>query len=303
MRFNKPAKTFDEQIALLRQRGMNIDDPARARHYLAHLNYYRLTAYWLPFEANHAPHTFKQGTRFEDALNLYVFDRELRLLVLDAIERVEISLRTQWAYHLAHKHGAHAHLDRKLARNPNWWQRNLDVLREEICRSDEIFITHYRNRYQNPDLPPLWAVCEVMSLGTLSRWFTNLKPKNVRTAIARTYGLDEGALQAFIRHLTYIRNVCAHHSRLWNRQFTVTMQLPRTKPRQLVADFHPRQSRKLYNTLVMLAWMLDRISPDHHWKRRLFSLIRSHDIDPVEMGFPEDYARRAIWRTSDGGVA
>jgi abortive infection bacteriophage resistance protein len=296
VRFDKPAKSISEQLALLRERGMVVDDTLTARHSLAHLNYYRLTAYWLPFEASHAPHAFRQGTRFEDVLNLYLFDRTLRLLVLDAIARTEISLRTQWAYHLAHRHGPHAYLDRNLARRGDWWQHNLDRLREEVERSDEVFVKHYRRKYDQPDLPPVWVVCEIMTLGTLSRWYTNLKPKQTRSAIARTYVLDERVLQAFIRHLSYIRNVCAHHGRLWNRQFTVTMQLPRSKPTGLVASFHDGGNRRLYNTLVMLAWMLDRIHPGNKWKIRLLDLIRQHGIDPADMGFPADYVARAIWQ-------
>ena len=103
MKFNKPPKTFEEQVDLLIQRGMTIPDRAEALHYLKHLNYYRLRAYWLPFEKNHANHAFKPGTSFSEVLNLYVFDRELRLLVMDAIERIEVSIRTGWAYYLSHR--------------------------------------------------------------------------------------------------------------------------------------------------------------------------------------------------------
>ena len=304
MRFEKLPKTFDEQIDLLQSRGMVIDDRKAAKHYLSHLNYYRLTAYWLPFEADHTSHAFKLGTSFDAVLNLYVFDRELRLLLLDAIERVEVSLRTQWAYHLAHDYGAHAYLQSSITRKPDWWQSNLDSLHDEINRADEEFIKHYKRTYTDPLTPPIWAIAEVMSLGVLSRWFTNLKPMRTRSAIAAVYQLDERVLQAFIRHITYIRNLCAHHSRLWNRRLTVTMQLPRTKPSELVSNFNSSQDRRIYNTLVMLAWFLDRISPDHHWKTRLQDLINRHGIDPVLMGFPKDYKQRFIWRiqsqTDDG---
>lgn len=296
MRFNKSPKTFDEQIDLLQSRGMVIDDRKTAHHYLSHLNYYRLTAYWLPFEADHASHTFKSGTNFNAVLNLYVFDRELRLLILDAIERIEVSLRTQWAYHLAHEYGAHAYLDPAIARNRVWWQNNLDSLHDAITRTDEQFIKHYQRTYTDPPTPPIWAVSEVLSLGALSRWLTNLKPKRTRATIAAVYQLDEGVLQAFIRHITYIRNLCAHHSRLWNRRLTVTMQLPRTKPYELVANFNVSQDRRIYNTLVMLAWFLDCISPDHHWKTRLQDMIHRHEINPALMGFPKDYKQRSIWQ-------
>lgn len=119
--FTKPATTYAEQVARLQQRGMLIADPAKAAFYLQHLNYYRLAAYWLPFEADHGSHTFLPGSHFDDVLNLYIFDRELRLLVLDAIERIEVSVRSQWAYQMAHIHGAHAHLDPTLAKDwANW---------------------------------------------------------------------------------------------------------------------------------------------------------------------------------------
>lgn len=103
--FPKPATTYAEQVSILQQRGIRVDDQASAEFSLQHLNYYRLSAYWLPFEVSHNPHEFHLGTRFDEVLNLYVFDRNLRLLVLDAIERIEVSARSQWAYHLAHRHG------------------------------------------------------------------------------------------------------------------------------------------------------------------------------------------------------
>nr|VFK58713.1 MAG: Abi-like protein [Candidatus Kentron sp. TUN] len=100
MRFTKPPKTFEEQMDLLESRGMIISDRSAAHHHLSHLNYYRLTAYWLPFQENTVTHRFKQETLFDDIINLYMFDKKLRLLLLNAVERIEISVRTQWAYHL-----------------------------------------------------------------------------------------------------------------------------------------------------------------------------------------------------------
>ena len=114
MQFTKPPKTFDEQVVLLESRGMEIGDLGRAKRYLSHLNHYRLAAYWLPFEETHSPHRFKPDTHFNTVLERYIFDRELRLVVMDAIERIEVSLRTQWAYYLSHTYGPHAHLDASL---------------------------------------------------------------------------------------------------------------------------------------------------------------------------------------------
>ena len=292
--FAKPATTYDQQVELLLQRGMQIKDRAAAAFYLQHINYYRLGAYWLPFEADHAGHRFQSGTRFEDVLNLYVFDRELRLLILDAVERVEVSVRAQWAYQMAHAHGPHAHLDVTLARKAHHWQGNLDKMTKEIERSDEAFIVHLRRTYAEA-LPPVWAVCEVTSLGLLSRWYSNLKPGGTRRAIARVYGLDDGLLESWLHHLAYIRNTCAHHSRLWNRDFTITPESPRSKPAMLAGEFQSR-SRKLYNTLIMLLHFMDVISPSHHWRQRLKTLIAEHNVPIASMGFPQGWARAAIWQ-------
>mgnify|MGYP003110063927 CR=1 FL=1 len=296
MDFNKPARTLDEQIALLRERGMRINDPRRARHYLKHLNYYRLTAYWLPFEAEHETHQFKQGSCFDDVLNLYVFDREFRLLLLDAIERVEVSLRTIWAYQLAHRYGSHAYLETKHAKRTDWHERNLRRLEKEVRRSDELFIQHYLNTYREPGLPPIWSVCEVMSLGLLSRWLTQLKPSDA-TVIAREWSFDQSVLRGFVRHLTYVRNLCAHHSRVWNRSLTVTMPIPRSKPEALASSVNRRADRRIYNTLATLVFLLDRISPGHEWKERLLELLERHDVEVEKMGFPAGFERLPIWRT------
>jgi len=162
--YTKQATTYARQVEILQERGMTVEDPEQAAFYLSHLNYYRLGAYWLPMEADHATHTFKPGTRFSEVLNLYIFDRELRLLLMDALERFEVSIRTQWAYQMGHRHGAHSHLDPALAHRRDRWQQNLESLEKEVHRSDETFIQHFTATYQE-SLPPVWAACEVMSLG------------------------------------------------------------------------------------------------------------------------------------------
>lgn len=292
--FDKPPLTHEQQVALLIRRGMSVDDPATASFYLRHLNYYRLGAYWLPFEADHGSHRFQPGTRFSQVLDLYVFDRELRLLALDAIERVEVSLRSQWAYHLAHRHGPHAHLDRTLAHREDRWRTNLASLAGEVGRSDEVFIRHFRSTYTE-DLPPVWVVCEVMSLGQLSRWYANLGPMATRRAIANVYGIDQRVLESWLHHLSHVRNVCAHHGRLWNREFTITPKLPRKKPLGLAEQF-VSGSRKLYNSLVLLRYCLDLISPQHRWQRRLYDLLSRHHADVAAMGFPAGWRRLPLWQ-------
>lgn len=168
---------------------MNITDRGRASRYLTHINYYRLRAYWLPFEeaTGNDEHRFKPGTDFENVLSLYVFDRKFRLLVLEAIERVEVSFRTRFAYELSLKYGSHAYLDRNNFKSAEKHQECMSALQEELSRSRETFIEHYRTKYTDPEFPPIWAVCEVMSFGQLSKWFQNLKHRKDRKAVADVY--------------------------------------------------------------------------------------------------------------------
>lgn len=292
-RFSKPPTTCTDQVARLQSRGMIIADTDEVEFYLQHISYYRLTAYWLPFEADHQTHRFKPGTRFEAVFNLYVFDRELRLLMLDAIERIEVSLRTQWAYHMGHRHGPHSHLNSSLAKNHSRWHDNVDRLKEEVSRSSERFIDHFQSNYQE-GLPPVWACAEVMSLGLLSRWYDNHGPRTTRKAVSRTYALSDDVLESWLRHLSHVRNLCAHHGRLWNRQLTVTPNAPRSRSQPVAIAFQPG-ARQIYNTLLITLHLMDNIAPGHHWRSRLGDLVAHHNIDLHDMGFPDRWERQPIW--------
>jgi len=294
MRFEKPPKTFDEQVELLISRGMRIGDLDRTRRYLSHLNYYRLAAYWLPFEQDHPTHRFKSGTDFDLVLQHYIFDRKLRLLVMDAIERIEVSLRTRWAYHLAHSYGPHSLLDQTLFKAAWPHAENINALIETVHNSSEVFIRHFDN--YDETLPPLWVVCEIMTLGQLSKWYANLARRQDRNAVAQAYGLDEANLTSFLHHLTVVRNHCAHHARIWNREFTFLWKLPRKKPPTLHQNFNRDDGRKIYNTLVMLAYLMDTMGPNS-WKKRLNGLFTQHpDVRPRAMGFPQDWRTRPVWQ-------
>ena len=291
--YAKPATTYAQQVEQLKSRGMIIPDEDSAKLYLQHLNYYRLSAYWLPFESDHGSHTFKPDTNFSEVIRLYSFDRELRILLLDAIERIEVSVRTQWAYKMSHLHGAHAHLKNDLAHDQQYWSENIADLEREVSRSDEIFIKHLVTTYSER-LPPIWAICEVMSLGLLSRWYSNLKPFHTRAAISNVYGIDESVFGSWLHHLSVVRNVCAHHSRLWNRGFQrVPPKATINKPSMLKGQFVAGYS--LYNTLVIILYLVERICEDREFKSRLISILQSHKEYLSQMGFPEDWDSRPIW--------
>lgn len=296
--YTKPALTLDQQVQQLRARGMVIADESLAKHYLGYINYYRLAAYWLPFESSHASHQFHPGTTFEQVLDRYVFDRELRLLLIDAIERVEVAVRTQYAYQLGHAHGAHPLLNPRLFQpNRNRWSyvANRRQLELDVSNSKETFIQHLLSKY-NEALPPVWAVVEIMTLGQLSKWYANLLHRADRNRVAHQFDMSETNLTSFLHHLAIVRNLCAHHSRVWNRELAFTFKLPNHRPATILGSFNSTSPKKLYNTLMMLGYLLDRLSPDHHWKSRLLQLITSHQIPANEMGFPPHWQQLPLWQ-------
>lgn len=299
MRFTKPSISVAEQIALLEQRGMTVSEREKAHHFLSHVNYYRLRAYWLPFEAEpteNGDHHFREGASLDDAIILYKFDRELRLLVLDAIERVEVSMRATWGTHLALQYGPHGYLNADLYRRQEYYSKSKSNLLSEIDRSKDTFITHYRTKYTSPTHPPVWMAAEIMSLGLLSSLFDNLKHRADQQAIAKAYNLNGRVLASIIHHLTHVRNICAHHGRLWNKRFTVTMSVPK-QPATLGLAMNPEADRLLYNTLAVLGYLLTIVSPGSKWRYRLISLIESYPmVDPAVMGFPEQWRHMDFWR-------
>jgi len=301
MKFAKPALRLEEQLEQLSKRGLRIDDAHAAIHALKHHNYYRLRGYWIVLEqpTSDGLHKFRPGADLQTALNLYRFDEQLRSLLMEAVASIEVSVRTQFAYQIAVSHGPHAYLDQNLFDDPVKHADCLAKLHEEVGRSHEVFIRHYLEKYSTPDLPPLWAVCEVMSLGALSKWFSNLANRSDRKRIADEYDVDETTLVSFLRHLTVLRNHCAHHGRVWNRRFTVTMRVPRNRPVRAARAFEHGQdeSRRIYNTLTMIGHFMNVIEPSNDWLSRVRSTIeRTSMLEPAAMGFPLDWKGRQLWR-------
>lgn len=299
IQYGKPALTTEQQVALLIRRGMHIADRVQARQYLTHIGYYRLRAYWLPFEqaaAKGDEYAFAAGADFATVLGIFDFDRELRLLLIDAIERVEISLRTRLANLLSLRYGPFAHEEPVHFAKPHLWQQSCDELAKEYARSRETFAEHYRSQYPQMPSPPLWVACELMTQGHLSRWLQNLRIPKDRETIADDYGPGEKVLVSFAHHLTIVRNHCAHHGREWNRKLSLKMRIPGKMPAGLSAQFNPAQDRRLYNSLTMLTYLMSVISPASTWRQRLKALINATpQIAVADMGLPADWDQRPIW--------
>jgi len=298
--FTKPPLTVEQQIAHLRRCGMIVEDEVRAAYWLTHVSYYRLSAYWLAYEyAKGTPGPrFVSGTTFESITALYDFDRNLRRMVMRGSEHVEVALRGSWAYSLAHAHGPHGYLSSNLYSDTAELRRNTAKLSKNVRDSSETYIKHYRETYSQPRLPPVWMVAEMMSFGQLSRWYSNLADRALRNRIAEPLGLPQTVLVPLVRNITDVRNICAHHGRLWNRGFRHPPRLAH-KPEDLRAtlDLAAAQApARLYNSLTMVAHIIRTVAPDSGWAQDLRTLALSQPTDDLaSMGFPEDWQDRPLW--------
>jgi abortive infection bacteriophage resistance protein len=299
MKFIKPPISIQNQIIKLKNRGLIFNDEIKAAHYLSNISYYRLRAYTYPFQDNNDSDTpFTREISFEDIMRLYVFDRKLRGLVFDAIEKIEVALRTKLSYIYSLRHGSHWQEDSSLFYHQDRFQDDYKVLCEEVKRSKETFIEHYKRKYTHPSNPPCWMTLEVASMGTLSRIYQNLKNSPEKRVIAKEFGLyDHTILQSWIHTFSHIRNLCAHHSRLWNSRLKASIQLPRNAVYPFLQNLD-LYNNKLYASLSCIAYVLDIISPGNEFKPRLLILIEECNLaDRKDMGFPKNWEMEPFWQT------
>lgn len=297
MKYIKPPVPIHEQIEILKKRGLLFKDESRAAHYLSNISYYRLRAYTYPFQDNlDVNHPFKVEVSFEDIIDLYVFDRQLRLLIFDGIEKIEIALRTQIIYNFSLSNGSFWHLDPNLYKDAVRFANHIDSLQKEIDRSNETFISHYKEKYTNPSEPPCWMSLEVSSMGLLSKIFQNLKLSSEKKAITNHFGLtNPSILENWMHCFCNLRNICAHHGRIWNRRL-VPVKLPYNTIHQFIEN-DKVYTNKLYSTLCCIEYVLQIISPHSTFKTRLKELMNKCPMkQEKEMGFPKNWHEDVFWK-------
>ena len=300
MLFIKPPITLDEQITQLKTRGLQIVDDRIAKHFLANISYYRLAGYWWPMQADKTAHIFKNNSRFEDVIALYNFDRELRLLLFDVIERLEIGLRTKMIYHLSHEHGPWWLQDTRLFINARELIKTLAHIEGELDRSKDIFIKDHLKRYKVDNrFPPAWKTLEVTSFGSLSKLYGNLLPtvrsKDIIAAEFNT--VNHTFLPSWLLSIAQIRNICVHHGRLWNKNLPGRPHLLPKPPAPWLNDVPPvTEHHMLYIHCCCMKYLLDVVSPGHHYREKLSDLfIRYPNVDLNALGFPARWQDEPLW--------
>ncbi|HJC29403.1 MAG TPA: Abi family protein [Candidatus Dietzia intestinipullorum] len=317
--FDKPPLSIEDLVERVQDRGLHVPDRAKARRYLQHIGYYRLSPYTIPFQNGGPDHLFREGTSFDDVLDLYAFDRALRLLVMDALERIEVAVRAALTDHMSVAYDdSHWYTDVSHFRHRGKHAGLLKIVREacdERLRGapdagEDVLVhrsalEHYLTTYAAPELPPSWLVVEMLTIGQLTSAYRNLRRRSDRTAIARSVGLTAPVLESWMPTYVRVRNICAHHGRLWNVGLGVYPAIPNSSTISWLkdADALPDRSRKrLYPVLVSLQSVLASVSPHSGWARRLHELLSTRSpMNLRGMGVPENWAGDEFWsrRISD----
>jgi abortive infection bacteriophage resistance protein len=299
--FDKPALSLDEQIDLLVSRGLVVSCRETVKRYLQFIGYYRLAGYWFPFQEEESSvstgskgHIFKSGTTFEEILEHYSFDRKLRVLLIDAIERIEVAFRATLSNAMCLNHGPHWYLDESLFLVDAYFSHEffLEKVDRHIKENRKLpFIQHYSNKYNHPPHPPSWMVIEILPIGSISFIYQKLRNEADRKQIARTFGVNPRILSSWIHALAYLRNLCAHHSRVWNKAFTISPEIVKEHSSFL------KHNNRFYAQAVVINTFLKLISPDSQWSVRLKELLDEHPSIPLRsMGFPDDWHQERFWQ-------
>ncbi|MGX5716798.1 Abi family protein [Arthrobacter sp. MAHUQ-56] len=286
----KPFRSLEEQLDLLISRGLAINDRATAANFIHRTNYYRLSGYLRPFQKDPGAgdNTFRPGTSLDEVERIYDFDQQLRLLVGSAIAEFEVEFRAVLAYKLAERLSPTGYVLERNYKRLDTYKDCIDRLDEERRRSKEPFMQHHDTKYGSMD-PPIWVVVECASFGLLSKLMSNLREQAYVKQMAASFGLPQDYFNTAVRHLSYIRNICAHHGRLWNRQIVEKLATMKSTSHEVSIRAQNSDTYRIFQTLVLLSYLSRRSGAKSGFEHRCLQLVsQNHDL-ALHMGFPSDH--------------
>ena len=295
-RYTKTYSSPAQLTALVQSRGLHVEDIARTENYLRHIGYYRFSAYLYPLLATPKEnHVFKPGSTFNQALDMYRFDRHLRLLMFNEIEKIEVAVRSAIVNITSCETG-----------NPFWmtdsacfydaktFDKTKLLIDAELAKSREDFIEHFRNTYSDP-YPPAWMLAEILPLGILTRIYDNIKSNQIRKKIAQEFSLGVPVFNSWMTIITVARNNCGHHARVWNRTFALQVLTQRRMTQPWISI--SVNQRKAYFSLCIIKYFLNIISPNNDMKTKIDALLFAYpSIDITAMGFPRGWESEPLWQ-------
>ena len=290
-------QTPEEQIKNLKERGLEFMDEAEAVQLLPYIGYQRLNSYLASFEYLDENHNRTcSGVRFEDVMRVYRFDIQLRSLMLSGLEGIEVAVRSMWADELSKKYGIHAYLDANVFKDAATHQRSLKKLLKTISSAtySNPDIRHWVIAHPGTTTLPFGIVVSIMSFGELLRWVRNTRCNVTRHRMSLLLGVPNVRLMnGVLRSLVEVRNLCAHHSRLWDRHISTPLPLIRNGLKRPLRSFKRADAvmadRRLYNYILMLSHLTQRLTPDRAWTARMITLLSEVPRKQLRiMGFPDD---------------
>lgn len=297
MQYIKPVLTVADSVQRLKNKGLTVASDHDAEHFLRAVGYFRFRGYALPFmqaapaDFPHGSRQFQPGTRFEQIQQLYEFDRALRSLVMDQVDRIEVAVRATILQELNTRFGTHWYLDftKQVFKEASDQAKWFGEVAKDVDRSkNQPFIMHYQSTYTSPRLPPSWAVAECLSFGKWSTLYKQLA--HGKSAIASVFGLSAPVLESWLHSLNTLRNACAHHGRIWNRVLPFN---PQSHPRFAVHFINPS---RFYSRAAVIRIMTDVIDGNRYFSEGLQYLFHTHPtVLASQMGFPSNWDQDTLW--------
>lgn len=284
--------SYTQQKEKLRSRGCEIHDDQECEKILSLVNYYRLSAYFLPFRQ--PDNRYVAGTTLSAVYRIYEFDREMRHLLFGVIEEVEVCLRTRFAYFHAHKYGADGYRDPTAFNDHHDHQEFLNRIKAEIKANAKLpFVRHHNESYAGNF--PIWVIVELFTFGMLSYFFADMKTQDQKDIAKPIWGATDRQLRSWLRCCTDLRNICAHYGRLYFRKFSARPQLP--------SEIHMGVGRQssLFGALFALRGLYpDKVKWDKEVVPQIANLlVRYADaIDLNHIGFTDNWEQALCNKSS-----
>jgi abortive infection bacteriophage resistance protein len=289
--YKKPALNVVDLLKLIRSKQIIIEDTEKASLYMQTVSYHRLSPYLESLLRNN--HS-SSPLNFDKAWELYCFDRELRLLINDAIERIEVAFRTSLSETMSCRYTPYWFLDKNIFKDTNRYIGFVSQIDAACQDKHNSSIQEYYRHYEYPKYPPSWIIFECLSFGACISAFCNIQHVKDRKIICDVFKEHPTTMQSWLYAIRYTRNLCAHHARVWNRWFVVSPALSF----MLGENFNKQNT--CYAHLIVLDKLLKKVSPETRWKMHLKSLLEKHKTFPIhEIGFDKDWQNDSFWRNEE----
>lgn len=287
---------------------MSFPDMGAATDLFSRVSYSRLKYYWRNLIDEDADGNFQEGTSFQTVIDRYTFDHKFRVILFDAIETIEVALRAKIINHMSKATGNGLwYLDSSLFEDE---QRHIDFvldLKYEFERSTEPFAKNYLAEHDDwdsktteGDNPDAWLIIEVASFGTLSKKYKNLKNQlPQRSTIANDFGLYSAKdFSNWIEVISLMRNIVAHHSRLWNRSLSKKISNPKGKRFPwLNSELTEIQKKKPYAVACAIAYLCKAVNSQHRSTTAIRELCYEYpNITLNKYGFPVRWETEPVWK-------